>query len=419
MKAICILSVLGIVVLAGALSAQEGPSKGTLKKVDADKGVVTITVADKDQDFFLAPSTTVMDGATRKKVDNPLQSKLLTAGIPVLFKAAERDGKKVLVGLMLNPGKQPAGKERPPFKKVDSSKLVPLDELGNKEYQQGYKGGFYPDGKNERPAAHEAAGLRIAKTVEPFNTDGKPDPQGRIVMLSVGMSNTGQASTGFMKVLAREKDINPRFKFINGAVGGQTAKITESTETPQGMKYWAIVDERLKDAGSSREQVQIIWIKQADGGPNQGFPGYAKKLEDELANLVRIFPKRFPNAKLVYLTSRTYGGYASTPLNPEPYAYEGGFSVKWLIERQLKGEPALNYDKAKDEVKAPWLSWGPYFWANGSTKRAADGFYYEESDFTSNDGTHLSPSGMDKVGRLMLQFFKTDSTSRPWFVAAQ
>src|SRR5262249_55228960 len=112
--------------------------------------------------------------------------------------------------------------------------------------------------------------------------------------------------------------------------------------------------------------------------------------------------------------SRTYGGYARTPLNPEPYAYESGFAVRWLIEQQLKGEAALNYDAKKGPVRAPWLSWGPYLWANGSTPRT-DGFHYEERDL-AQDGTHLSPSGQEKVGRLMLRFFQNDATTRPWFV---
>ncbi len=166
----------------------------------------------------------------------------------------------------------------------------------------------------------------------------------------------------------------------------------------------------------TRDQVQVIWIKEADAAPNQGFPGYAKKLEVELTRIVQIFPKRFPNAKLVYLSSRTYGGFATTALNPEPYAYESAFSVKWLIERQIKGESGLNFDAGKGEVRAPWLSWGPYLWANGSKKRA-DGFSYQPGDFTANDGTHLTASGMDKVGRLMLQFFHNDSTARAWFLA--
>ncbi len=116
----------------------------------------------------------------------------------------------------------------------------------------------------------------------------------------------------------------------------------------------------------------------------------------------------------MYLSSRTYGGYATTGLNPEPYAFESGFSVKWLIEQQIDGDKSLNFDPARGEVKAPWLSWGPYLWANGSTKRE-DGFAYEPDDFTSNDGTHQSPSGQRKVGQLLLKFFETDSTTKPWF----
>jgi hypothetical protein len=164
----------------------------------------------------------------------------------------------------------------------------------------------------------------------------------------------------------------------------------------------------------TREQVQAVWIKQADAGPNQGFPGYARTLQGELAEIVRSLPKRFPNLKLVYLSSRTYGGYAKTPLNPEPYAYESGFAVKWLIEQQLQGDPALNFDPARGPVRAPWVSWGPYLWANGSTKRA-DGFAYEEADFAA-DGTHESPAGQRKVGGLLLQHFKTDPTTRGWFL---
>ena len=149
-------------------------------------------------------------------------------------------------------------------------------------------------------------------------------------------------------------------------------------------------------------------------GPSQGFPGYAKKLQEELAKIVRLLPGRFPNVQLVYLSSRTYGGYAKTPLNPEPYAYESGFSVKWLIEQQIKGEATLNCDPKMGAVQAPWLSWGPYLWANGATKRK-DGFSYDEGDFAA-DGTHQSPSGQRKVGRLLLDFFKSDTTTKPWFV---
>jgi hypothetical protein len=174
------------------------------------------------------------------------------------------------------------------------------------------------------------------------------------------------------------------------------------------------VDRRLQDAGVSREQVQAAWIKQADPGPTQGFPQYAQTLERELRQIVQLMHRRFPNLKLVYLSSRTYGGYAKTRLNPEPYAYESGFAVKWLIEEQIKGDPSLNYEPGKGAVMAPWLSWGPYLWANGTTK-LANGLFYEESDF-AGDGTHPSASGQRKVAEALLHFFKSDSTTKPWFV---
>jgi hypothetical protein len=184
--------------------------------------------------------------------------------------------------------------------------------------------------------------------------------------------------------------------------------------SPPARLFWTGLDTRLQDAGLTRAQVQAVWIKEADSHPTEGFPGYAQKLQGELSRLVQLLAGRFPNLKLVYLSSRTYGGYARNPLNPEPYAFESGFAVKWLIEQQIKGDPALNYDPAKGPVKAPWLSWGPYLWANGVVKRA-DGLAYEERDFRT-DGTHQSASGQQKVGRQLLQFFKTDLTARPWFL---
>src|SRR5262249_22004154 len=153
-----------------------------------------------------------------------------------------------------------------------------------------------------------------------------------------------------------EKEKNPHLQFVNGAVGGMTAKATQNPDDQgSGTRYWSTVDERLKSAGVTRAQVQAVWIKQADAGPSEGFPKYAQTVQEELANIVRVLPGRFPNIKLAYLSGRTYGGYAKSRLNPEPYAYESGFSVKWLIEQQLKGDPALNHDPAKGAVKAPWL----------------------------------------------------------------
>jgi hypothetical protein len=316
-----------------------------------------------------------------------------------------------LVGI--RPVDAKAGGERA-IPKVDTSKLRPLTELGKDKYQ-GFAGGLYPGGENARPAGHEKAGVEIARLIRPLGPDGKPAADGKIVLLSVGMSNTSQASEGFARLLRGEADKNPAVVFVNGAQGGMTARaIQYPDDNGTGTRYWTTSDQRLKQAGVTPLQVQAVWIKQADAGPSSGFPRYAQTLQAELKSIVQVIAKRHPNARLCYLSSRTYGGYAKTPLNPEPYAYESGFAVKWLIEEQLKGDKDLNFDPAKGPVKAPWLSWGPYLWANGSTKRA-DGFSYQESDFADRDGTHESPAGQEKVGKELLKFFSTDSTTKPWF----
>jgi hypothetical protein len=402
---------LGILALTGLLLAQDKPQQGTIKKVDAGKGSITLTVAGKDMDFKVTDGTRLKDTQDRDITDR-LKDRRLKQGAAVVF-LAQRDGTRTLVGLKL------AGKNAPPAalpgKRIvaDTSRLVPLTEMGTRLYQ-GQQGGLYPDGKNERPAAHEAAGRRLAKEVQPLDADGKPSPGGKIVLLSVGMSNTAQISTGFAQALrAGRDDVNPCVVFVNGAQGGMTAAAIESLEGGSGKRYWSVVDARLAEAGLTRQQVQVVWIKQADAGPSEGFPGYARKLQKELGNIVRLLHGRFANLKLVYLSSRTYGGYATTRLNPEPYAYESGFSVKWLIEEQIKGDAALNYDPKKGAVKAPWLSWGPYLWANGEMKRT-DGFRYAPGDF-GPDGTHHAAAGIRKTGALLLACFKSDATTKPWF----
>ena len=125
--------------------------------------------------------------------------------------------------------------------------------------------------------------------------------------------------------------------------------------------------------------------------------------------------ERFPNVKIAYVSSRTYGGYATSPLNPEPYAYEGGFAVKWLIADQIAGKPELNYDPAKGPVRSPWIAWGPYVWADG-VKANQDGQSYVREDYVEQDGTHPSPTGREKVAARLLEFLKSDSTAAPWFV---
>ena len=82
--------------------------------------------------------------------------------------------------------------------------------------------------------------------------------------------------------------------------------------------------------------------------------------------------------------------------------------VKWVIEDQIKGAPDLNYDPARGPVKAPWLSWGPYFWSYpDGAPRHHDGFVWTSAD-VAPDGLHPSLSGLTKYANMLLHQMTTD-----------
>jgi hypothetical protein len=294
----------------------------------------------------------------------------------------------------------------------ESTGLIALPDLGKGLYR-GEQGGLYPGGVNAPPAAHLKAGLKAARQIAPLDAEGRESKDGKIVLISIGMSNTTMKFQTFQKLAAGDGSLNKRLVLLDAAQGGQVAWVTSKPTTP----FWDVVDERLKASGVTRQQVQAAWVLQANPGPNRPFPAEAKELQQNLADTLHVMQDRFPNLKIAYLSSRTYGGYATSPLNPEPHAYESGFSVKWLIADQLAGKPELNYDPAKGPVRAPWLAWGPYVWADG-VKANKDGLSYLQSDYVEQDRTHPSASGREKVAARLLQFLKSDPTSKTWFTGS-
>jgi hypothetical protein len=121
---------------------------------------------------------------------------------------------------------------------------------------------------------------------------------------------------------------------------------------------------------------------------------------------------------VAYLSSRIYAGYATTALNPEPYAYEGAFAVRWLIQSQVQGDPLLNFDPAKGPVMTPALLWGPYLWTDGVKPRQVDKLVWLKEDVSTTDGTHPSDLGREKVAGLLLDFVHNNPLASPWYLAA-
>ena len=303
------------------------------------------------------------------------------------------------------------GKGLPPPPPKWTEHLTPLTELGAAKHK-GEDGGLYGGGQNEPPKAHFTAALKESANIRPLDAEGHASEDGRIGLLSVGMSNTTQEYSRFMAAANGDTQKSPKVVLVDGAQGGQTG----TRWADPNAALWQQVDERVSRAGLTAKQIQVAWMKQAEAGPARlgEFPKHAQVLKDNLVTALGHLKQRFPNLRIVYLSSRIYGGYATTALNPEPYAYEEAFSMRWLIQDQIAGKPELNYDAARGAVKAPLLLWGPYLWADGETPRKDNGLTYQPGDF-GNDGTHPSDTGRAKVAELLLKFLKTDPTAKGWF----
>jgi hypothetical protein len=270
--------------------------------------------------------------------------------------------------------------------------MTPLTDLGARRYH-GFPGGLYGRGKNTPPHAYLRTGIAAAKRVRPID--------GKVVLLSIGMSNATLEFSTFEALAAGNPLKSPAVTIVDGAQDGQDA---ETVKDP-GAPYWSVVDARLAAAGATDAQVQAIWLKEAIANQHSRFPQDARRLEADLRATVGVLRSRFPNLQLVYVSSRTYAGYASTALNPEPQAYDSGFAAKWLVEQRIDGK-----------LRGPWIGWGPYLWTDG-LKGRKDGLVWTCQDVRATDGTHPSTSGRAKVAALLWQFFASDPTARGWFLA--
>ena len=289
--------------------------------------------------------------------------------------------------------------------------LVPLIEMSSKDRYQGEDGGLYGDGQNSPPAAHEKDAQTELSRIRPLDANGEPAANGRIVFVSISMSNATQEFSRFKQLADADSDKSAKVTIVDCAQGGQAM----AEWAPADARPWSVAEQALARAGVSPKQVQVAWIKLANKGPSGALAVHGKKLEQDTQSVIQNAKARFPNLRIAYLSSRIYAGYAANALNPEPFAYESAFVARWLIQGQIRGNAALNYAADQGAVKAPLLLWGPYLWADGTSPRKSDQLVYTRDDL-AGDGTHPSEAGRTKVARLMLNFYKTDTLAKQWFL---
>ena len=336
-----------------------------------------------------------------------------------------------------------------------------MDMTGSQNYLS-FQGGLYGNNSDAVPPGHDSDGKTISSTIQPLDASGNPSAGGKIVFASIGMSNAADEFGQFIGQATSSTSVNhTTLVLANGAHGGITACywIVPTGPPPcsdqSQNQYDRVLSDTLTPLGVTEKQIQVVWLKEANGGPGEAGCGTnggqgcaalcdpgtsgcantvtnteAMRFESQMGQILRAAKIRWPNLKLAFISTRIYAGYASDDLNPEPYAYEYGFSGKWLIEAQVNQIQSGTIDPTAGDMNynngmAPWTAWSAYIWANGDNPRS-DGLVWcngqkgapcaGEVDFQS-DGTHPNSTGQQKVADMLMTFFLNSPYTSGWFAA--
>lgn len=301
----------------------------------------------------------------------------------------------------------------------DSTGNIPLVDLKTGYYLGVYQGGLYPNGKNVIPNSHLKKGLKIVKGIKPLDTLGNVNYEtGKIILAGFGGSTTGEPFNHLITIATGDPDINPCLKLLNATNSGEGME-SMNIDHPE---YWDYIEEnRLNAKGYTREQVQIAWLFNGSRADTIfDMPAYRDSIEKKVQLAIAAMLIEYPNLKHVYVGSPYYAGYADPTYEMyksihEPGSYRCGFGFKAAVEKQIMGDPLYKFT-APGKV-APFISWGPYLWADGITPRDYDSLYWDcEVDFRADGGGfHLNGFGKDKLAYILHDFFTTDTLSEIWY----
>ncbi len=279
-----------------------------------------------------------------------------------------------------------------------STGLTPFLDLQTGTYM-GYQAGLYPGGTNTLSGPHLKSGKTIAKGIKPLDGDGNVNfGDGVVLVAGFGPSVPGHIYNKFVEHVrtpSEKYDMNPCMDAINLCVGGKD--ISYPTADSLYVDYWEGLVQKVYDVGYTPEQVQIGWMYFNAKGLTEppAFPDKSLEMEESYIQFINRAMEYFPNLKIMYISSRHWGGFADTTITEyyslaEPASYQNSWSVKWTVESQINGtDPRLQYKGANP--KAPYILWGPNFWCDGELKRMWDDKKYVcELSFDEDDGYHLS-----------------------------
>jgi len=295
--------------------------------------------------------------------------------------------------------------------------LIPIGDLSGKQYR-GFTGGKYTNG-NSRGSIQLGRAIIQAQKIKALDTSGIENAKtGKIVFAAIGASNPATEFNSFKTFCDTFRVINPKLKLFNTCIGGTgIQKMNESTDN-----YWIQASKKLQDSGLSVKQVQVVWLEQEHTqNADTSFPGAPLGLLGDYQKLLSVILQKFPNVKIVYLNQRAYAGYLDVTPGVIgkglhfPRDYYNGWTIKWLIEKQLNNEIGFRFSGTPE---IPFIDWASSFWADGKNLRG-DGLFYDCATDFGGDGLHLSALGEKKAGNNLFNYYKTDTISKYWFYQPQ
>lgn len=300
----------------------------------------------------------------------------------------------------------------------DSTGKIPLNDLGTETYE-GFTGGLFKEGNNDAPDIHLDKGIKISNNLKRRNDTGAIDNEnGTIMMIGMGASTASDAFNTYRSSMidADWEGVNPCLDVRSVFIGGKDlGDILDPEEN-----YWDKFQDRLEEKEIDPDQVQIVWMMHQSEATTNNLETYLTYVTGQYKLLLADMLIQMPNLRQVFISGMHYTGYTDPAHERydamvEPKGYWGNLAIRELINMQIDGDPDLDFEGA--DRKVPYITWGPYFWADGSNERS-DGLTWTCDEFRSDPtggGFHLKEEFQYKESDMLRTFLETDPVASIWY----
>ncbi len=286
------------------------------------------------------------------------------------------------------------------------SQTVALNNIKEFNLYKGKGAGLYEGISNEPQLGMRIEIQKQLELIKPILSSGQGDIDGKIGFVFIGDPHTEGEFKSLDELLKSKSGSSSALVLVDGAQKDQ-----DTTYWKRSLYPWEILGQRVKSQGLSATQVQVIWI-------NLNFDEYINDIDldvkaqaDTLNTIIETALSKYPNTKIVYLSSPRYAGYSTMAGYQEPESFEAGLAVRELLSRHDKGEV-----KYKEDIRLltsePALVWGPYVW-NNNINSTSDFAY--TADKYERDGITLTSIGKQKYAIDLLGFWSSYEYSNTWF----